>query len=110
MASPKITLYSTGSPNGQKVSILLEELGIPYNVREIVLAQAEHKQPWYLKINPVGKIPAITDHSRGDFNVFESGAIIIYICEHYDPEGKFYPKDADLRSQVMQWVSHISVQ
>ena len=95
----------------KKVGITLEELGIPYQVRQIVLEKAQQKEPWYLKISPVGQIPAITDHSRGDFSVFESGAILIYLCDHHDPEGKLLPKDKDanLRSQVIQWVS-ISIQ
>ncbi|GES86039.1 glutathione S-transferase [Rhizophagus clarus] len=84
MTTPDITLYTAGTPNGVK--------------------DEEQKQPWFLKINPNGKIPAITDHSRGDFNVFESGAIMIYLCEHYDPEGKLLPKDPDSRSQVIQWI------
>ena len=50
------------------------------------------------------RIPAIVDHSRGDFNVFESGAIMLYLCEHYDPEGKLLPKDPNLRSETIQWV------
>ena len=107
--TPDITLYAVTTPNVIKVSIVLEELETPYKVRVISLEKDEQKEPWFLKINPNGKIPAITDHSRGDFNVFESGAIMIYLCEHYDPEGKLLPKDPDLRSQVIQWVN-ISVQ
>src|SRR2546429_9689684 len=103
--TPDITLYTAGTPNGVKVSIVLEELGLPYKVRAISFEKNEQKEPWFLKINPDGKIPAITDHSRGDFNVFESGAILIYLCEHYDPEGKLLPKDPNLRSRVIQWVS-----
>ncbi|RIA99246.1 glutathione S-transferase [Glomus cerebriforme] len=104
MTTPDITFYTVGTPNGVKVSIVLEELGIPYKVREISFQKNEQKEPWFLKINPNGKIPAIIDHSRGDFNVFESGAIMIYLCEHYDPEGKLLPKDPNLRSQVIQWI------
>ncbi|CAB4403920.1 unnamed protein product [Rhizophagus irregularis] len=104
MTTPDITLYTVGTPNGVKISIVLEELGIPYKAREISFKDEEQKQPWFLKINPNGRIPAITDHSRGDFHVFESGAIMIYLCEHYDPEGKLLPKDSDLRSQVIQWI------
>ena len=104
--SPDITLYTVRTPNGIKVSIVLEELGIPYKARAISFEKNEQKEPWFLKINPNGRIPAITDHSRGDFNVFESGAIMIYLCEHYDPEGKLLPKDPNLRSQVIQWVSN----
>lgn len=104
MTTPDITLYTAKSPNGLKVSIVLEELGIPYKARAISIKDDEHKQPWFLKINPNGRIPAITDHSRGNFHVFESGAIMIYLCEHYDPEGKLLSKDPNLKSQVIQWV------
>ncbi|CAI2184551.1 7611_t:CDS:2 [Funneliformis geosporum] len=99
--SPDITLYTTSTPNGAKVSIVLEELGIPYKVKEISLEKGEQKSPEFMKINPNAKIPALTDH---DFNVFESGAIMIYICENYDHEGKLLPKDPKLRSQVIQWL------
>ena len=103
--TPDITLYTAGTPNGTRASIVLEELGIPYKVRKISLETGEQKQPWYLKIHPSGQIPAIIDHSRGDFNVFESGAILLYLCEHYDPEDKLLPKDSDLKSQTIQWVN-----
>ncbi|GBC09076.1 hypothetical protein RclHR1_00860014 [Rhizophagus clarus] len=101
MTSPDITLYSAGTQNGVKVSIVLEELGIPYKVKQIALHNGEHKEPWFLKINPCGKIPAISD---GDFHVFESVAISIYLCENYDPEEKLLPKEPKLKSQVIQWV------
>ncbi|CAB4380110.1 unnamed protein product [Rhizophagus irregularis] len=104
MTTPDITFYTAVTPNAIKVSIVLEELEIPYKVRELSFKDEEQKQPWFLKINPNAKVPAITDHSRGNFHVFESGAIKIYLCEHYDPEGKLLPKDPDLRSQVIQWV------
>ena len=64
--TPDITLYTAGTPNGTKVSVVLEELGIPYKVRELSFEKNEQKEPWFLKINPNGRIPAITDHSRGD--------------------------------------------
>ncbi|CAG8549579.1 5507_t:CDS:2 [Funneliformis caledonium] len=101
MASPDITLHTFTTPNGVKISIALEELGLPYKVNFISFEKGEHKSPEYLKINPQGKIPALTDH---DFNVFESGAILIYLGENYDPEGKLLPKDPKLKSQVIQWI------
>ncbi|GBB89238.1 hypothetical protein RclHR1_15910006 [Rhizophagus clarus] len=104
MNSHDITLYTDGTQNGVKGSIILEELGIPYNVKHVSLEKKEHKEPWFLKINPCGKIPAITDHSKEDFHVFESAAIAIYLCENYDPEEKLLPKDFKLKSQVIQWV------
>src|SRR6266542_180523 len=102
--TPNITLYGGMTPNSTKVSIVFEELGIPYKAQAISIKDGEQKEPWFLKINPNGKIPAITDHSREDFNVFESGAIMIYLCENYDTERKLLPKDPNLRSQVIQWV------
>ncbi|KAL1923250.1 uncharacterized protein VTP21DRAFT_9626 [Calcarisporiella thermophila] len=104
MAIPNLTLYTAATPNGHKASITLEELDLPYNVKSISFAQNEQKSEWFTKINPNGRIPALTDHSRDNFNVFESGAIMIYLCEHYDPNGKLYPKDPSARSEVLQWL------
>ena len=96
-----IELFTASTPNGVKVSIMLEELGVEYKVRPVNLAAGEQKQDGFLKINPNGRIPAIIDHDNGDFAVFESGAILIYLAEKY---GKFLPKDEQKRSQVIQWV------
>lgn len=85
-----IELYSASTPNGRKISILLEELGIPYTVHPIDLGKLEQKQEWFLKINPNGRIPAIIDKDNGNFAVFESGAILIYLAEK---TGKLLPKD-----------------
>ncbi|KAL1918553.1 uncharacterized protein VTP21DRAFT_3213 [Calcarisporiella thermophila] len=104
MATPNLTLYTAGTPNGHKASITLEELDLPYIVKPISFAEKEQKSEWFTKINPNGRIPALTDHSRGNFNVFESGAIMVYLCEHYDPAGKLYPKDPNARSEVLQWL------
>lgn len=76
-----IELYSASTPNGRKISIMLEELGIPYTVHPINLDKLEQKQEWFLKINPNGRIPAIIDKDNEDFTVFESGAILIYLAE-----------------------------
>ncbi|KAJ3278643.1 hypothetical protein HK104_002154 [Borealophlyctis nickersoniae] len=102
--SQPITLYTAGTPNGRKVSIVLEELGIPYKSRVFDISTNVQKEEWFLKINPNGRIPAIVDHSRGDFPVFESGAILLYLAEHYDPEHKLFPKDANARSEAIQWL------
>jgi glutathione S-transferase/GST-like protein len=96
-----ITLYTAATPNGHKVSILLEELGVPYEVQALELSKQQQKEPAYLKVNPNGRIPAIVDHDNGDFAVFESGAILIYLAEKY---GKFLPADVKGRSTVMQWL------
>ncbi len=96
-----IELYTAGTPNGKKVSIMLEELGLPYNVHPINIGKLEQKEEWYLKINPNGRIPAIIDTDNGDFPVFESGAILIYLAEK---TGKFLSKDPKERSVAIQWL------
>ncbi|KAK9717739.1 Glutathione S-transferase 2 [Basidiobolus ranarum] len=104
MSKPNITVYTANTPNGQKVTIALEELGIPYNLKTLSFAKNEQKEDWFLKINPNGRIPAIVDHSRNDFPVFESGAILLYLVQHYDPEHRLWPKDLDQQSEVIQWL------
>jgi len=96
-----ITLYTTATPNGIKVSIALEELGLPYDVHAIDLTNLEQKQDWFLQINPNGRIPAIVDHDADDFAVFESGAILLYLAEK---TGQLMPTEAKQRSVVMQWL------
>ena len=96
-----IELFTAGTPNGYKVSIMLEELGLPYRVRPVDLGRREQKEPWFLRINPNGRIPAIIDHDEDSFAVFESGAILVYLAEK---SGRFLPADARARSRVMQWL------
>jgi GST-like protein len=96
-----IDLYTAATPNGYKVSITLEELGLPYEVHAIDMAAGEQKQPWFTAINPNGRIPAIVDRGNGDFPVFESGAIMLYLAER---EGKLIPADEKGRSRVVQWL------
>src|SRR5262249_17319046 len=74
--APMIDLYTSATPNGHKASIMLEELGLPYEVRAISLDRGQQKEPWYEAINPNGRIPTIVDRDNGDFAVFESGAIL----------------------------------
>ena len=93
-----IELLTADTPNGFKVSIALEELGLPYSYRHIKLAAGEQKQDWYLALNPNGCIPTIIDHDMNDFVVFESGAILVYLAEK---TGKLLPKDVPGRSLVM---------
>jgi GST-like protein len=92
------TLYTAPTPNGWKISIALEELGLPYEVRVIDFAANEQKSDWYVKLNPNGRIPTLVDDG---FVLFESGAILIYLAEK---TGKFLPKDAQGRSRVIQWL------
>ncbi len=96
-----IELFTAATPNGLKVSIALEELGLPYTVRPISLGSLEQKEPWFLEINPNGRIPAIIDHDNGEFPVFESGAILIYLAEK---TGRLLPTEPRARSKVFQWL------
>ena len=96
-----ITLYTSATPNGWKASITLEELGLDYRVHHIHLDQLEQKEAWYLKLNPNGRIPTIVDHDNGDFAVFESGAIMLYLAEQ---TGRLMPADVKGRSEVLQWL------
>ena len=96
-----IDFYTSTTPNGRKVSIMLEETGVPYNLIHLHLSNFEQRQDWYLKINPNGRIPAIVDHENDDFAVFESGAILIYLAEK---TGRFLPPDVKGRSTVIQWL------
>src|SRR5438046_9641498 len=74
---------------------------MPYTVRPIRLQDGEQKEPWYLKLNPNGRIPAIVDRDEGDFAVFESGAIMIYLAEK---AGRLLSTDRKGRSRVIQWL------
>ena len=96
-----IELFTSSTPNGYKVSIMLEESGIPYTVTAIELSSKEQKQKWFLDMNPNGRIPVIVDHDNDDFVVFESAAILIYLAEKV---GKFLPSEQKRRSQVLQWL------
>jgi glutathione S-transferase/GST-like protein len=100
-----IDLYTAATPNGWKVSIALEELGLPYTLHVIDMAAGEQKQPWFTAINPNGRIPAIVDRGAGedggDFPVFESGAILLYLAEK---TGRLIPADPNGRSRVVQWL------
>ena len=77
-----IELYTAATPNGHKVSIALEELDLPYEMRALSLSENEQKQPWYLALNPNGRIPTIVDRANDNFTVFESGAILILSLIH----------------------------
>jgi len=98
-----IDLYTWGTPNGRKVSIMLEELGIPYNAHEINIGKDEQFDPAFLAISPNNKIPAIVDSEGpgGRYTLFESGAILIYLAERH---GKFLPTDPAARYRTMEWL------
>lgn len=96
-----ITLYTSSTPNGWKVSITLEEMDLDYDVKAIDLAKGEQKEDWYVALNPNGRIPTIVDHHNDDFAVFETGAIMVYLAEK---TGQLMPQDEKGRSLVMQWL------
>jgi len=107
MSAPQITLYShKQGPNGWKIAILLQELGISYTTKFLDFGTKEQKSPEFTKLNPNGRIPAIVDHGNKDFVVWESGAILQYIAEKYDTSGKFYGKTTQERAHVNQWVAY----
>jgi glutathione S-transferase len=96
-----IDLYTAPTPNGWKASIMLEELGLPYTVKALNLGELDQKQEWFLELNPNGRIPTIVDREVGDFAVFESGAILLYLAEK---TGELLPSDPKLRSVAIQWL------
>ncbi|KAI0839796.1 glutathione S-transferase [Hypoxylon sp. FL0890] len=110
IAKSGIELLTFGTPNGHKISILLEELkeayGKDYTWQSINIMKNTQKEPWFTAINPNGRIPAIVDHDRGDFAVFEGLAILGYLTRHYDPEYKFsFPVESDDYSVAEQWMA-----
>ncbi|MBX3275715.1 MAG: glutathione S-transferase N-terminal domain-containing protein [Sandaracinaceae bacterium] len=96
-----ITLYTAATPNGHKVSIALEELELPYEVRAIDLSALEQREPWFLALNPNGRIPVIVDHDADELVVFESGAILLHLAER---AGRLIGDDARGRSETIQWL------
>jgi GST-like protein len=95
-----IDLYTWSTPNGRKVSIMLEEVGLPYEVHPIRIGEGDQFKPEFLKISPNNKIPAIVDRDNG-YAMFESGAILIYLAQK---TGKLLPEDELKRMDVMQWL------
>ena len=101
MSAAGLELFTAPTPNGRKVSIALEELGLAYQVQLVRLRKLEQKEPAFLAINPNGRIPALVDHDEGGFAVFESGAILLYLAEK---TGQLMPADLRGRSRVLQWL------
>jgi len=93
-----IDLYSSATPNGRKISIMLEELGVQYNAIHIDLEKKEQFSDFFSKISPSNKIPVIVDNDKGN-TVFESGAILLYLAEKYD---KFLNKN--YYWEIVQWL------
>jgi GSH-dependent disulfide-bond oxidoreductase len=96
-----IDLYTAATPNGAKVSIALEELGLPYTVRQVDLRRGEQFTPEFLRISPNNKIPAIVDHEAGGLALFESGAILTYLA---DKTGRLLSKDGPARYKALEWI------
>ena len=96
-----IDLYTAPTPNGWKISVALEELALPYTAHFVDILKDEQKRPEFLALNPNGRIPVIVDRDAGDFAVFESGAILIYLAEK---TGCLLPMDPMGRSRAIQWL------
>lgn len=109
IANSGIELLTFYTPNGYKASIILEELkavyGKDYTVNAVNIVENTQKEPWFTKICPNGRIPAIVDHDRNGFSVFEGAAILSYLTRNYDPEHKFSFADEDDFSRCEQWVA-----
>lgn len=100
-----IDVYTANTPNGIKIPIALEELGVPYTLHKLDLAQNEQKRPEFLRINPNGRIPAIVDHEVAGggeaLSVFESGAILLYLADKY---GALIPQDSVGRVRALEYL------
>lgn len=98
-----ITLYTFASPNGQKASILLEELGLTYRVHKIDIVAGDNRHPDYLAISPIGKIPAVVEDLPGGKKrrLFGSGAILLHYAER---TGRLLPEGVDDRAEAMSWL------
>jgi GSH-dependent disulfide-bond oxidoreductase len=95
-----IDLYTWTTPNGRKISIMLEELGAEYTVHPVNISKGEQRREDFLKISPNGKIPAIVDREAG-LALMESGAILIYLAEKF---GRFLPDSGEPRIRVIEWL------
>jgi GSH-dependent disulfide-bond oxidoreductase len=98
---PLISLYTWFTPNGYKISILLEELGVPYDVHPINLGAKQQLTPEFLAISPNNKVPAIVDHDANDMTLFESGAILTYLAEKH---GRFLDPHGTNRYRTLEWL------
>jgi len=107
-----LVLYTVATPNGVSSSIFLEELKainstVDYDVEKVSFKNSTQKEPWFIKMNPNGRIPVLTDRSRGDFHVFETSAILLYLAQHYDKDHEFWfdaEKDPKDYSEMLQWI------
>lgn len=95
-----LVLYGVGSPNVVKVGILLEELGLPYELKYVAVFKGEQFKPELLALNPLGKVPVLVDPALGR-PLYESGAILLYLAERY---GRFLPQHGPDRYEVVEWL------
>lgn len=110
VAKSGIELLTFGTPNGYKISILLEELkeayGKEYTWQSVNIMKNTQKEPWFVAVGANGRIPAIVDHDRGGFAVFEGLAILGYLTRRYDPEHKFsFPVDSNEYDEAETWMA-----
>ena len=96
-----IHLYTASTPNGHKVSCMLEAIDMPYEIHSVNLGEGDQRKPDFLKISPNGRIPAIVDTDNNDLSIFESGAIMLYLAEK---SGKLIPSDIKGRAKVIEWL------
>ena len=96
-----IHLYTSSTPNGHKVSCMLEAIEMPYEIHSVNLGEGDQRKPDFLKISPNGRIPAIVDTDNNDLSMFESGAIMLYLAEK---SGKLIPSDIKGRAKVIEWL------
>jgi len=107
-----LVLYTAPTPNGLPISFFLEDLKainpiVDYDFVKINIGKNTQKEPWFIKMNPNGRIPVLVDRSRGNFNVFESSAILLYLVQHYDKDFKFWfdaEKDPNDYNEMLQWL------
>lgn len=98
-----LDLYFAPTPNGWKITIMLEECGLQYTVKPVNLGNGDQFKPEFLKLSPNNRMPALVDHDapHGPLSIFESGAILVYLAEK---TGRFMPSDLHARFDVMQWL------
>jgi GST-like protein len=96
-----IHLYTSSTPNGHKVSCMLEAIEMTYEIHTVNLGEGDQRKPEFLKISPNGRIPAIVDTDNDDLSIFESGAIMLYLAEK---SGKLIPSDIKGRAKVIEWL------
>ena len=96
-----IELFSANTPNGWKISIMLEEIGYEFKTTAVDIKNDEQFKPEFIKISPFSKIPVIIDYDNNKESVFESGAILMYLAEK---EGKYFPQKSPEKEKVLEWL------